>query len=71
MLKIITLYFKAFIEDASLGELPLVGRKFTCCNRTNDLVIAMSRLDIFLVSKGWLKMWKHFPRGLQIGLLDC
>lgn len=48
--------FDEFIANAELVDLPLIGRNYTWY-RTNGST--MSRLDRFLVSKGWLEKWEN------------
>ncbi|GKV20736.1 hypothetical protein SLEP1_g30818 [Rubroshorea leprosula] len=54
--------FNSFIEEAGLEDLPLTGRKFTWFKSDGS---AMSRLDRFLVSTGFLI---NFPDLIQKGL---
>lgn len=51
--------FQKFIDEADLVDLPMVGRKFTWY-RPNGT--AMSRLDRFLLSEGWLARWRNLSQ---------
>lgn len=53
--------FSNFIEDASLQDIPMSGRKYTWSSPSGS---SMSRLDKFLISAGWLSKW---PNSVQKG----
>lgn len=46
--------FQMFVDNMELIDLPMVGRKFTWVSKEGS---AMSRLDRFLLSTGWLSQW--------------
>lgn len=46
--------FRIFIEDLSLVDLPVLGNRFTWFMPDG---FAMSRIDIFLLSEGWVNHW--------------
>lgn len=46
--------FQAFLEEARMNNLPMVGRRSTWLRQNRS---AMSRLDRFLLSDGWLSRW--------------
>lgn len=47
--------FQNFIDDLNLIDLPMLGKRFTWFKPDGS---EMSRLDKFLVSDGWLFLWK-------------
>lgn len=57
-----------FISEASLIDLPLIGRKYMWYKADGS---AMSRLDHFLVSEEWLNVWSGLSQwGLKRSVLD-
>ena len=55
--------FSHFIEDNSLLDLPLCGRRYTWFKGDGT---SMSRIDRFLLSEDWCLQW---PNCLQVALL--
>lgn len=49
--------FDEFILEADLVDLPLKGRHFTWSNLEG---LSMSQIDRFLVSEGWMNLWKKW-----------
>lgn len=46
--------FQAFIDDMNLIDLSVLGKHFTWFKPDGT---AMSRIDSFLLSEGWINMW--------------
>ncbi|CAJ2637778.1 unnamed protein product [Trifolium pratense] len=62
------IHFNRFIEDNSLIDLPLIGRKFTWFKGDG---VSMSRLDRFLLSEEWCLSWPHCKQVAKLrGLSD-
>ncbi|CAJ2662016.1 unnamed protein product [Trifolium pratense] len=60
--------FSRFIEDNSLVDLPLIGRKFTWFKGDG---CSMSRLDRFLLSEEWCLVWPNYRQVARLrGLSD-
>ncbi|PNY07495.1 cysteine-rich receptor-like protein kinase, partial [Trifolium pratense] len=60
--------FSRFIEDNTLVDLPLIGRKFTWFKGDG---LSMSRLDRFLLSKEWCLVWPNCRQVARLrGLSD-
>ncbi|CAJ2635027.1 unnamed protein product [Trifolium pratense] len=60
--------FNRFIEDNSLIDLPLIGRKFTWFKGDG---VSMSRLDRFLLSEEWCLSWPNCKQVAKLrGLSD-
>ncbi|CAJ2657379.1 unnamed protein product [Trifolium pratense] len=60
--------FSRFIEDNSLVDLPLIGRKFTWFKGDG---CSMSRLDRFLLSEEWCLVWPNCRQVARLrGLSD-
>lgn len=60
--------FGEFIAEASLIDLPLIGRKYTWYKSDG---MAMSRLDRFLITEEWLCMWSNLSQwGLKRSVSD-
>lgn len=57
--------FQSFIDDLNLIDLPMLGKRFTWFKPDGT---AMSRLDRFLLSDGWLLLWK--PVAQWVGKRD-
>lgn len=55
--------FNNFIDRSLLGDLPLVGRRFTWYRGDGH---SMSRIDRFLLSEAWCLRW---PNSIQIAQL--
>lgn len=51
--------FQAFIDEARLNDLPLVGRRYMWLRQNGT---AMSRLDRFLLSDGWMSRWPNLTQ---------
>ncbi|CAJ2668643.1 unnamed protein product [Trifolium pratense] len=60
--------FSRFIEDNTLVDLPMIGRKFTWFKGDG---LSMSRLDRFLLSKEWCLVWPNCRQVARLrGLSD-
>jgi len=60
--------FNRFIDDNSLVDLPLYGRKYTWYKGDDS---SMSRLEEFLLSENWCLVWPSCMQVAQLrGLLD-
>lgn len=60
--------FQNFVVDVGLVDLPLCGRRFTWYRSDGS---AMSRLDCFLISDGWLESNPNVAQwALERGLSD-
>lgn len=46
--------FNQFISDMGVDDIPINGRRFTCCRLNGK---AISRLDRMLVSREWIAKW--------------
>ncbi|KAL5726418.1 hypothetical protein ACHQM5_009463 [Ranunculus cassubicifolius] len=69
--------FSEFVENNELVDLPMIGRKYTWARGGRSL--SMSRLDRFIVSSEWVKLFPHsivasIPKPISDHcpiLLDC
>lgn len=60
--------FRKFLSEASLIDLPLIGRKLMWYKTDG---ITMSRLDRFLLTEEWLNVWPNLSQwGLKISVSD-
>lgn len=52
--------FNELIDNLEVCDIPMLGRKFTCCNSQVDE--KWSRIDRFLLSPEWMKKFNFIPR---------